>query len=516
MDSDSRTTRSIKNSSVALMIFFINIVLQFYSRKIFLEYLGAEVLGLNSTATNLLQFLNLAELGIGSAVACTLYKPISENDYEAINNIVSLQGKLYKYIALFVIAGAVILSMFFPVIFEKMALPMWYAYASFGALLFSSLLGYFVNYKQILLTASQLEYKVQYSYRLTIILKVVCQIIAMKFFSEPYIWWLILEVFFTVIASLSLSYIIKKTFPYLRNSTLSFRQLNTRYKGILNKVRQVFVHKISAFALYQFSPLIIYFYTTLSDVTIYSNYIIVITGITSLISAVFNSIVAGIGNMLSQEPHKAYSFFTELFSLRFFVASISCFAFYSLADKFISLWLGTEYILPNSTLILLTVTLFITLTRQTLDNYIYAYGIFSDLWAPVTETCINVALSFVLGYYWGINGIISGTIISQTLIIMIWRPYFLFSRGLKLSVWRYWAQFAKHTVLTALAVVPCWVIIKQLPFSCSDYAGLTVLAGSELLIFGGVLLFIMNLTHCGIVRFEKRILKLIISRFNRN
>lgn len=498
------------------MIFFINIVLQFYSRKIFLEYLGAEVLGLNSTATNLLQFLNLAELGIGSAVACTLYKPISDNDYEAINNIVSLQGKLYKYIALFVIAGAVILSMFFPVIFEKMALPMWYAYASFGALLFSSLLGYFVNYKQILLTASQLEYKVQYSYRLTIILKVVCQIIAMKFFSEPYIWWLILEVFFTVIASLSLSYIIKKTFPYLRNSTLSFRQLNTRYKGILNKVRQVFVHKISAFALYQFSPLIIYFYTTLSDVTIYSNYIIVITGITSLISAVFNSIVAGIGNMLSQEPHKAYSFFTELFSLRFFVASISCFAFYSLADKFISLWLGAEYILPNSTLILLTATLFITLARQTLDNYIYAYGIFSDLWAPVTETCINVTLSFVLGYYWGINGIISGTIISQTLIIMIWRPYFLFSRGLKLSVWRYWGLFAKHTVLTVLAVVPCWMIIKQLPLSCSDYAGLTVLAGVELVIFGGVLLFIMNLTRCGIVRFEKRIFHLIISRFTHN
>ena len=74
---DSRTSKSVKNSSVALVFYFINLILQFFSRKIFLDYLGAEVLGLNTTATNLLQFLNLAELGVGAAIACTLYKPLA-------------------------------------------------------------------------------------------------------------------------------------------------------------------------------------------------------------------------------------------------------------------------------------------------------------------------------------------------------------------------------------------------------------------------------------------------------
>ena len=86
MVTDSRTSKSIKNSLVALAFYFINLVLQFFSRKVFLGYLGAEILGLNTTATNLLQFLNLAELGIGSAIACTLYKPLLEKDTVAIND----------------------------------------------------------------------------------------------------------------------------------------------------------------------------------------------------------------------------------------------------------------------------------------------------------------------------------------------------------------------------------------------------------------------------------------------
>ena len=81
----SRTYNSLRNSAAATVIFLINFCLQFISRKIFLDYLGTEILGLNTTATNLLQFLNLAELGISSAVGFTLYKPIHDDDYLTIN-----------------------------------------------------------------------------------------------------------------------------------------------------------------------------------------------------------------------------------------------------------------------------------------------------------------------------------------------------------------------------------------------------------------------------------------------
>ena len=100
---ESRTAKSLKNSVVALLFYFINLGLQFFSRKIFLEHLGAEVLGLNTTATNLLQFLNLAELGVGAAIGYSLYKPLAEKNRQQINEIVSVQGYLYYKIGLFVV-----------------------------------------------------------------------------------------------------------------------------------------------------------------------------------------------------------------------------------------------------------------------------------------------------------------------------------------------------------------------------------------------------------------------------
>lgn len=505
----SRTAKSLKNSSIALVMYFFNVVLQFFSRKVFLDYLGTEVLGLNTTATNLLGFLNLAELGIGSAIACTLYKPLFENNRSEINEIIALQGQFYKRIALLVIGGAVVLGCFFSVIFNGMQLPLCYAYASFGVLLFSSLLGYFVNYKQVLLTADQQDYKVQYTYRLSMIVKVLCQMVAMYCLSNPYLWWLILEVVFAIIGSVSLSITINKTYPYLCAPQKSFKELRDKYPYIVSKVKQLFVHKVSGFALFQFSPLIIYYYATLSLVTIYGNYVLVITGITMLINTVFNSVVAGIGNLLSESPDKAYSFFVELFSLRFFVASLGCFLFYTLTSQFVTLWIGEEYLLPKSTLLLLTVVLFVSLIRQTIDNYINAYGLFSDVWAPFTEMMLNLGFSIVLGRYWNLNGVVMGMIISQTLIMLIWKPYFLFNKGIGRSVLHYWKSFLGHAFLAAMAYVVVSMINRYIHIQCDGFVDLIVIAFVESVLYGGVLLLFMNITKCGIRQFEIRIYKLL-------
>lgn len=434
----SRTKFALTNSVVALAYYLISLVLSFISRKVFLDYLGADILGLNTTATNLLQFLNLSELGIGFAVSFSLYRPIAENNKETINEIISLQGHLYRRIAFLIILGAVVLSFFFPLIFKKITLPMWYAYASFGVLLYSSLLSYFVNYRQVILTASQQQYKITFSYNSCIIAKTICQIIILRIVPNPYLWWLLLELIFTTVASSVLNIVIKKNFPELKKSVIRFKELIKKYPDITTKIKQLFFHKIAGFVVTQTSPLIIYAFLSLSLVAYYGNYIIVVSGCIQLLTAFFNGSGASVGNLVAQgNSKKILNIFNELFCIRFLVTASLCICFYFLIQPFISVWIGKEYVLSTSIVILINLNMYLILSRGVVEIFLNAYGLFKDVWAPITEAIINLGFSILGGFLLGLQGIILGTTISLILIVFLWKPYFLFKEGIKLPLRQY-------------------------------------------------------------------------------
>lgn len=512
MVTDSRTSKSIKNSLVALAFYFINLVLQFFSRKVFLDYLGAEILGLNTTATNLLQFLNLAELGIGSAIACTLYKPLLEKDTVAINEIVSLQGWLYRRIAWIVIAGSLVLMAFFPWIFAKIPLPLWYAYASFGVLLVSALLSYFVNYKQIVLSTDQKEYKIRYSYKAAMLVKILCQLLAIQYLSDGYIWWLILEVVFAIIASVVLEHTIKRSYPWIITDLTKGKILSRKYPNILKKVKQLFFHKIGGFALTQTSPIIIYAYTTLTIVALYGNYMLVILGIQTLMAAIFNSMNAGIGNLVAEGNHeRIFSVFEELFSVRFLFTSVMCFGIFMLTPSFITWWIGKEYVMDSITLLLMTAILFINLSRTTVDAYINAYGLFSDIWAPAAETSINIGMSVLLGYFFGLHGVLLGVLISLLLIIFCWKPYFLFRKGLRLPLIIYVVMYIKHLAVATFCTALIYSIFGQIvSFNpIDDMFSFLLYGGFIMIVYAVLLMLLLCLVGQGMRAFVRRIARMV-------
>ena len=215
MSQESRTSKSLKNAQVALLYYFLQLILGFFSRKAFFDYLGSEVLGLNTTASNLLGFLNLAELGVSAAIGYFLYQPIFEKDYEKLNKLVSLQGWIYRNVAFLIIVASGILMCFFPVIFSKSPLPIWYAYLTFGVLLFSSLLGYFRNYRQIVLYADQKGYKIQEYVQGAVVIKTVLQILAMIYLPYPFFSWLFLEFMGAVVTTVLLNYITEVSHPFI-------------------------------------------------------------------------------------------------------------------------------------------------------------------------------------------------------------------------------------------------------------------------------------------------------------
>ena len=514
MSETSRTAKSIKNAKVALIFYFINLVLQFFSRKVFLDYLGAEVLGLNTTAQNLLGFLNLAELGIGGAISYALYKPLFDKDSQAINEIVSVQGWLYRKVAVVVVVAACVLMCFFPLIFEKAKVPLWYTYASFSVLLFSALFGYIFNYRQIVLTADQKEYKITLNIQGVKVVKVIGQILAITYLANGYVYWLALEFLMAIITTVVIVYVLRREYPWLHPQPRLGGLLRKKHAEIIKKTKQIFFHRIGGFAFTQSSSIIIYAYASLSLVAVYGNYMLVATGLQMLVSAIFNSINAGIGNLVAENnKERSVSVFNELFSLRFYIVAVVCYGYYMLVDPFISLWIGGEYVLDHTTLLLITAILCVDLVRSIIESFNNAYGLFQDVWATMVEACINVGCSVWFGYLWGLPGILAGVLLSLLLIIFLWKPYFLFGWGFRISVLHYWKLYFKCFAAGAAAVWICMTLFSLMAANTeNNYQLLIIYTAISVAIYSVMFLLVLCSVNRSMRQGVSRILSLIHKR----
>lgn len=492
-----------------MLYYILSMALGFVSRKVFIDHLGADVLGLNSTAQNLLGFLNLAELGIGSAIAFTLYKPLAQKDETTIKEIITVQGWLYRRISTFVAIGAIILMCFFPLIFKGMELPMWYAYTSFGVYLYSSLLTYYTNYKQIILSANQEEYKITYHYKFVLLAQSLAQILAISYLSNGYVWWLVIQFVFSSLAAWNLNRAIKKDYPFLKLKLSEGSLLSKKYPVIIQKVKQLFVHKFAGFVLTQTSSLIIYAYTSLFMVAVYGNYMLIVNSITMMFTAIFNGVTAGVGNLVAEgEKKRIMSVFEELFSSRFLCVGTFAFCIYKLSSSFMTLWLGEKYVFDDLIVIEILIIMYIALTRTTIDAFISAYGLFRDIWAPLVEATLNITMSIAFGYYWGIKGILFGVIISLLIIVKGWKPYFVFKNAFHVSYSKYIYMYFKHIAAFALSCIICSYMYRFiLKSDVKTYLDWTINAGVVFITFSLCLYFTMYAFTPGIRLFTKRFIR---------
>lgn len=459
---ESRTQKSIKNASVSILFYFLNLILGFFSRKAFFDYLGSEILGLNTTASNILGLLNLTELGIGTAVGYFLYKPLFNKDIAEINEIVSLQGWLYKKVAYIILILSSITMLFFPLIFAKSPLSLWYAYSTFGVLLIGAMLSYFFNYKQIVLSADQKNYKVQSVWQGFSITKTIIQIILITYSNYPFTSWLIIELGMSILSTIYIHILLKREYPWLQSNTNQGKELLKKYPDVWIKTKQAFFHKIGYVALSQSSPLIIYGFTSLTMVALYGNYILIVSKIGSLIRSVFDSTSASIGNLVaSGDQKRTQEVFWELFDSRLMIATICLLCLFFLTQPFIELWLGPQYLLSNKFLLLYILYNSIYMTRTTVDSFLGAYGLFKDIWAPFAEAILNIGFSIWLGYYWSLNGIIIGIMISQIIVVSIWKPYFLFKEGFKIQATNYFIPLTKRYILIGLISIGSYYYFKM-------------------------------------------------------
>lgn len=455
---ESRTRKSLLNAKVNLIFYALTLVLTFFSRKIFLDCLGDDFVGLTSSLQNLLGFLNLAELGIGASIGYVLYKPLFDRDHQRINEIISVFGYLYQWVGWIILILGCILSIFLPFIFPDTKFGSGVIYAVYYAFLASSLIGYFINYKQTLLGADQRNYVIVGYFQTCNIVKTLIQMVSV-WYTRNYYLWIAVEFCFGIIYSFVLNWRIKVTYPWLATELSKGKEMIKRYGIIITKSKQLFIHKLAGVARYQLLPFLIYIYSSLEVVAHYGNYTIIVDKVAGLVENLMGSTQAGVGNLIAEGgQNKIMSVYWELNTIRYLIATICVFSIYHLINPFIRLWVGAQYIMEKDVIVLVLVNTFFVLTRGTNDQFIYGYGLFQDTWAPLASLVMTVVLGISLGCMMGLKGVLLGNVIGLAIMLCLWKPYFLYSRGFKLKLSSYWVGILRiifPAVIASLAASYC-------------------------------------------------------------
>ena len=448
-----RVHRSVMNIKVGMLFYVLSLFLAFFSRKVFLDCLGAEFIGLTGMLMNIMSFLSVAELGIGTSIVYFLYKPLQEDNHEKINEVMSMLAYLYRCIGVIIGGGGLVISIFFPWWFGNLSVGLPLVYFAFYSFLVMSIAGYLFNYKQLLVSANQKQYLVNAYFQTIAIIQSIVQIILAYYYQNLYLW-VIVGLIFTIVGIIVFNHRIHQLYPWLSISLKNGRHNLKHYPEVLQKTRQIFVQRIKDFILYRSDEILVGAFVSVVQVAVYGNYTIITGKFNFLVNILSDGMNAGVGNLIAEgNEQNTMKVFWELTAVRFLIVGIVIFGLLLFTQSFIGCWFGRQYLLSNLILYLIVFNVFIMLSRGVVEMYIGASGLFSDVWAAWTELFLNIGLTLCLAPFYGIVGILLGKIISVFFIAFFWKPYFLFSKGLLQPVSVYWRGMSSYYIIFAFFTV---------------------------------------------------------------
>ena len=453
-----RVHRSVMNIKVGMLFYILSLFLAFFSRKIFLDCLGAEFIGLTGMLMNIMSFLSVAELGIGTSIVYFLYKPLQENNHNKINEVISMLAYLYRCIGAVIGIMGIVISLFFPWWFNKLTTGLPLVYFAFYSFLGSSVAGYIFNYKQLLVSANQKQYLVNSYFQTISIVQSIAQILLAYYYRNLWLW-VIVGLIFTIIGIIIFNNRIQRLYPWLHIDIRKGRENLKKFPEVLKKTRQIFVQRIKDFILYQSDEIMVGMFVSIIKVAFYGNYTMIINKFNFLVNILSEGLSAGVGNLLAEgDENNIMKVFWELTAARFLILGIIIFSLLLFFQPFIGCWLGTEYQLSDVIVYLVIFNLFIRYQTASVYIYIGSAGLFSDVWAAWTELIVNISVTLLLAPTYGIAGILLGKIISFGFISSFWKPYYLFSQAFHRSVWEYWKGMAPYYIIFIIfTLITIWL-----------------------------------------------------------
>ena len=463
---EGRTGKAIKNSEYAILSKILETVLAFILRSVFIRCLSTVYLGLNGIFTNVLQVLSLMELGLGSAIAFSLYKPLADNDQSKIVALMDLYRKLYRNIGILICVVGFCLTPFLKFI---ITLPeeVPHIYIIYWLNMGNTAITYFVAYKRTLLIADQRLY---INYQNNIIFKFTrfFILLGILIFTHNFILYLALDILNTFISNVVISLKVNKMYPYLmeyKDVSLEKEEKKNIWKymraGILNKIGQTVVTSTDNIVISSFISTI--------TVGLYSNYLLLISGVETFVYTLFSNLTSLVGNIAAGEEKdikKIKSIFNILQTINHMVSTVACVGLAALANCFIELWLGKDYLLPIITIYICIMNLYITLNTNSISNFMGARGdmYYINRFRPIIEAIVNLSVSIILVKFTklGLNGVFLGTLASF-LCGRIWMDaHTLYKYWFKENFFFYIVDYLKKLLFTVAVSALCIFICNSL------------------------------------------------------
>lgn len=489
-----RVHRSVMNIKVGMLFYVLSLFLAFFSRKVFLDCLGTEFIGLTGMLQNIMKFLSVAELGIGISIVYFLYKPLQENNHEKINEVMSMLAYLYRCIG-FIIGGAgLIISLFFPWWFGNLTTGLLLVYFAFYSFLGSSMVGYIFNYRQLLLSANQKQYVVNAYFQTINIVQNLTQILLAYYYRNLYLW-VVVGLVFTVIGCIVLNYRIRKEYPWLCINLREGRKNLRKYPEVLKKTRQIFVLRIKDFILNRSDELLVGAFVSVTQVAFYGNYMIIINKLIYLYNILGDGMSAGVGNLIAEgNENNIMKVFWEMTATRFFILGMIIYPLIMFIQPLISCWVGPEYQMSALIAYLLIFIFFLRQQYNTVYLFVGSSGLYGDVWTSWAELIINITVTLALAPFFGIVGILLGKIISMFYFYVFWKPYYLFSQGFHKSVWDYWHPMFRYyglfILFAAISVALKYLLVDQYVSSWATLIGCGIAVVPLLLLLYFLILFV--------------------------
>ncbi len=447
-----RTKNAARNIVFGAIARAYQVIIPFLMRTAIIYFLGIQYLGLNSLFASILEVLNLAELGVGSAMTYSMYKPIAEDNRKKICALMGLYRKYYHVIGVVIALAGLVVTPFLPKLISGDIPEGVNIYVLYLLNLAAVVLSYWLlAYKSSILYAHQRTDVVSKVTMLTGTVKYMLQFLVLWLLQDYYIYILVMlgtQAVTNVFTAAAAGKLYPDCVPQGKLDRESVREINERIKDL-------FTSKIGSVVVNSADTIVISAFLGLATLAVYQNYYFILSSIMGFVAIIFSACTAGIGNSIVVESKEKN--FNDLKKFTFLIAWIAGFCsacFLCLFQPFMKIWVGEKLQLPYSAVICLCIYFFVFEINQLLNTYKDAGGIWhEDRFRPLATALVNLGMNIAMVQFWGIYGIILSTVLSMLFVGMPWLLHNLFS--LLFEKARFKGYFKSLLFYTAVSLLAC-------------------------------------------------------------